>query len=502
MSSVGKPLRNLKFDDAIDAASRSANEISAPNGTPALLAHPIAAVDLGSNSFHMVVAEADDGSIRVIDRLREMVRLATGLDASNTLSEDAVVGAYACLERFGERLKGIPRRNVRIVGTNALRKARNSGEFVLRAEALLGHPIDIISGYEEARLIFQGVAHGLDDDADTRLVIDIGGGSTEFILGSRFEPVFMGKPAYGCVSISERFFADGSITAAQLDDAVIAARQELEGIEANYRQRGWDLAVGASGSILAVRKVVTNLGFSRDGISRESLVQLRDKAIELGAIENLNLDGLSSERRPVFIGGLAILIAAFDALGIEHLRVSDRALREGLLLDLVGRISDRDIRETTVKRLSRQYNIDAEHATRVVTLLDSMLEQVAAPWELDADLVRVLKWAAELHELGLSVSHSQYQKHGAYLLENLDMPGFGRRDQTRLATLVRYHRRKFFCHGVRCVSARVAAKARQSGCTASPVRQFKPTARGDRAFEVSIEGGRDVAEVKVRKRLS
>lgn len=405
--------------------------------------HPVAVVDLGSNSFHMLVAEVRPEEVRIIDRMREMVRLASGLDRSNRIATSATERAYACLERFGERIGDLPAGNVRIVGTNTLRKARNAAAFVAGAEARLRHPIDIISGVEEARLIYQGVAQGMDDDAGRRLVVDIGGGSTEFILGERREPRLMESLHMGCVSLSERHFPDGKITAETFDAALLAARQELESIESRFLGFGWDLAIGASGTILGVREIVRAAGWSRDGITREALGELRRALIGIGHVDAVRFEGLSNERAPVFVGGVAVLLAAFDALGIEHMRVSDRALREGLLVDLVGRISHDDIRERTVARLSERYEVDAEQAARVDDVVGTLIDSTAADWPLSPDLVQVLRWACRLHEMGLAVAHSQYHKHGGYLLSHLDMPGFGRRDQTRLAALVRYHRRKF-----------------------------------------------------------
>lgn len=414
-----------------------------PATTEVERAHPVAVVDLGSNSFHMLVAEVRNGELRIIDRLREMIRLASGLGRDNLIGEAATARAYACLERFGERIGDLPQGNVRIVGTNTLRKARNAQAFLIGAEARLRHPIDIISGVEEARLIYQGVARGLDDDASRRLVIDIGGGSTEFILGERERPELMESLHMGCVSMSERFFADGRITAEAFDSALLAARQELEAIEARFVAAGWTLSIGASGTILGVREVVRAQGWSTDGITRESLDALKAALVKLGRIDAIAFEGLSADRAPVFVGGVAVLLAAFDALGIAHMRVSDRALREGLLVDLMGRIGSHDIREQTVTRLVARHEVDVAQAARVEALVEDLARQTGTDWALEPDLARTLRWACRLHEMGLSVAHSQYHKHGAYLLSHMDMPGFGRRDQTRLAALVRYHRRKF-----------------------------------------------------------
>ena len=403
----------------------------------------IAAVDLGSNSFHMIVASTTDDDFRVIDRMREVVRLAAGLDAQNNLTAAAIARALSCLEQFGERIRDLPSGAVRIVGTNTLRKARNAGNFITRAEAALGHPIDIISGHEEARMIYLGVAHGLDDAAEQRLVIDIGGGSTEFILGRRFDPSYTESVHLGCVSHSEAYFADGRITEASMRSAEIAARQELETFEFSYRRHGWQSVIGASGTILAVREIVLQEGWSQEGITVDSLAALRRAMIEAGHIDKLSLKGLTDERRVVIAGGIAILSAAFAALNIEFMRVSDRALREGLLYDLLGRIHQEDVRERTIGELVRRYEIESGQSGRVAATALELLEQISSTWALSGDEVqRQLRWAATLHEIGLSIAHSHYQKHGAYLLNHLDMPGFARGDQRRLAALVRGHRRK------------------------------------------------------------
>jgi len=403
----------------------------------------IAAIDLGSNSFHMIVARTVGDQFQVVDRMREMVRLAAGLNEANELAEDAIERALARLRHFGERIAELPRGAVRVVGTNTLRMARNAAAFIAEAEAALGHGIDVISGYEEARLIYLGVSHGLDDDAAQRLVIDIGGGSTELILGRRFEPRYMESLRIGCVSQSARFFADGRIGAKRMRAAEIAAHQELEAIQARYRQIGWQSVIGASGSIRAVRDVVTAQGWSDEGITLKSLAALRRKLVGARHVDELSLQGLSDERRPVFPGGVAILCAVFEALGIERMRVSQSALREGLLYDLLGRIHQEDVRERTVAELAKRYEIDLDQSARVASTAETIRQQVAERWALESeDLRRLLGWAAQLHEIGLAISHSANHKHGAYLLHNLDLPGFARGEQQRLATLVRGHRRK------------------------------------------------------------
>ncbi|MEQ8230387.1 MAG: exopolyphosphatase [Gammaproteobacteria bacterium] len=403
----------------------------------------LAAVDLGSNSFHMIVAEPTEQGFRVLDRMRATVRLAAGLDADNNISEKAMARAMDCLAQFGERVRDLPRGAVRVVGTNTLRKARNAWHFITRAEAALAHPIDVISGHEEARLIYLGVSHGLEDDAELRLVMDIGGGSTEFILGRHFEALQLESLHMGCVSHSDAFFASGRIDAKAMRAAEIAARQELEAIELAYRESGWQSAIGASGTILAVREIVLAQGWSREGITPQSLARLKQAMLDAGHVDKLSLTGLSDERRPVLPGGVAILAAAFEALGVERMRVSQSALREGLLYDQLGRIHREDVRERTVNGLVMRYQLDFAQSERVRATALGLLEQVQASWGLAGeDHRRLLSWAASLHEIGLSVSHSQYQKHGEYLLTNLDLPGFARGEQQRLAALVRGHRRK------------------------------------------------------------
>lgn len=404
----------------------------------------IAAVDLGSNSFHMVVARVGDGHLRILDKMKEMVRLAAGLDAHHHITEAAMQRAIDCLARFGERLRDIPDGDVRIVGTNTLRQARNSKRFIRRAEAALGHPIDIIAGREEARLIYLGVSHSLEDDQVRRLVMDIGGGSTEFILGRQFVPEMTESLFMGCVSMSRRFFADGRISEGRMRAAEIAAQQELEGIREAFLRNGWDSAIGASGSILSIRDVVLAQGWSKDGISAPSLQKLRKALIGAGQVDRLELEGLAEERRPVFAGGVAILNAAFELLDIELMRVSSGALREGLLYDHLGRIHHEDVRERTVDGLMQRYRIDVDQARRVQATAIALLRQTPPEWGVQGvDNEALLSRAARLYEIGLAISHSQYHKHGAYLVHHLDMPGFARGEQTLIAALIRGHRRKF-----------------------------------------------------------
>lgn len=405
----------------------------------------LAAVDLGSNSFHMIIARLRDGHFQVVDKLREMVQLRAGLDDNGLLSMESQDRAIACLQRFGERIQELPPSSVRIVGTNTLRVAKNSRLFLKRARLALGGPIEIIAGEEEARLIYLGVAHALAFDDSRRLVMDIGGGSTEFIIGEGFSGLRRESLEMGCVSFSQQFFADGSLSRLRVIAAATAAESRLRSIQRPYRKMGWEEAVGASGTIRCVANIVKENGWSDDGvITPESLEKLIDTMVAAGHVDNLKLEGLSSERDSILPGGIIILKAAFDRLKIERMIVSDGALREGLLYDLLGRLKHDDERDRTVLSLAKRYQIDDEHAERVATMATQLFEQVAEAWQLDNERdLDCLQWAAKLHEIGLTISHNQFQKHSAYLIEHSILSGFSREEQHALATVIRGQRRKF-----------------------------------------------------------
>ncbi|WP_290616073.1 Ppx/GppA phosphatase family protein [Immundisolibacter sp.] len=420
--------------------------ITPPAQAPALVAafDTIAAVDLGSNSFHLMVARVTGSELQVIDRLREPIRLGAGLDGDGNLTPAICADALACLRRFGERLRRLPAGAVRAVGTNALRLAANSERFLAEAQRALGHPIEVVSGVEEARLIYLGVAHSIPDDGRQQLVIDIGGGSTEMIIGRHYQPLRLESLYLGCVSHSQRFFGDGRITAARLRDAELAALVELEPIISDYRALGWERAIGASGSMVAVADALRVAGLANGGITASGLRQLRKRVLKLGRVEKLSQLQVRADRLPVFMGGLAIVTALFEGLGLAQLEISDGALRQGLLYDQLGRIHNADIRDLTVAQLARRYHVDGAHARRVARTLQRCLGMVGAAWELtDPHHARLLTWAAQLHEIGLDVAHAQYHKHGAYILEHADLAGFSRQEQHQLALLVRVHRRKF-----------------------------------------------------------
>ncbi|MBX9714303.1 MAG: exopolyphosphatase [Pseudomonadaceae bacterium] len=401
----------------------------------------IAAIDLGSNSFHMVLAKADHGEIRILERLGEKVQLAAGIDEQRLLSEEAMQRGLDCLRRFAQLIIGLPEGAVRIVGTNALREARNRGEFIRRAEAILGHPVEVISGREEARLIYLGVSHSSADTPGKRLVVDIGGGSTEFIVGQRFEPLLRESLQMGCVSFTQRYFRDGKITPARYAQAYTAARLELMGIEHALRRLGWQEALGASGTIRAIGLVLKEAGQGNGGINPTGLTWLKRKVLKLGEVDKLDLPGIKPDRRSIFPAGLAIMEAISDALSLEGMSHSEGALREGVLYDLLGRHQHEDVRERTLSALQERYHVDLEQAARVEEKALSAFDQVATDWALDDEWRDLLIWAARVHEIGLDIAHYHYHKHGAYLIEHSDLAGFSRLDQQMLALLVRGHRR-------------------------------------------------------------
>lgn len=392
----------------------------------------------------MIVCRIQNDQLIVLDRIREMVRLAAGIDKKKILSEEVQQRALDCLSRFGQRLRDLPTSCVRIVGTNTLRSARNSSEFIKKAEQCLGHAIEVISGVEEARLIYLGVAHSLaSDDNQRRLVMDIGGGSTELIVGEHFEPMYMESLYMGCVSMSQRFFKSGKITKEKIKKVETAVELELEPYVLRLKKYNWEDALGASGTIRAINKIVLAQGWSDNGITYKSLKKLREHMLNAGHIDKLNLKDLDPERLPVFAGGAMILYTTFKMLGIEFMRVSDGALREGLIHDLLGRIQHEDIRSHSVSALATRYHVDMEQVERVQETAKYCFMQLADQWQLDVDNhLQWLEWAAMLCEIGLDIAHSHYQIHGAYILEHSDIAGFSRQEQSLLATLVLAHRRK------------------------------------------------------------
>lgn len=406
-----------------------------------------AAVDLGSNSFHMLIARVDQNRVETIDRVKEMVQIARGMKGKDGLDPAAQERALECLSRFAERLRDIPRTQVRAVGTKTLRTAKNTKKFMKAAEKTLGCPIQIISGYEEARLVYHGLANTVTNDGSQRLVVDIGGGSTEFVIGLEYEPLSMESLALGCVTYAEKYFftnanlpnanKENRVTEKCMRRAYVAACSELEMIRRNYIRRGWDTAYGTSGTM----RTIADLIAETDGgavISRNSLERLWTDIVENGGVSAM----VPKPRQDVLPAGVAILLAVFDQLKIDKIHVADATLKEGLIYDTIGRLGNQDSRVETVNKLLEQYPIDQQQARRVADCAQHFWRQINGPELPGVSRSKILTWAAQLHEIGLSVSHSGYHHHGYYILRHSDLAGFGRYEQYILANLVRAHRKK------------------------------------------------------------
>lgn len=403
----------------------------------------LAAIDLGSNSFHMVVARLINGQVQIIDQRGEKVQLAAGLNPITGIAPDAQERALACLERFAQHLKGLDRQHVTVLGTNTLRAARNSQTFMKKANKVLGFKIETISGIEEARLVYLGVAHTLADDDGRRLVIDIGGGSTEFIIGERFAPLKLESLHMGCVSYTDRYFGDGKLNERNFYRAASAAKSEILGLKSTYQNLGWQNVVGSSGTIRATSRVLEGYGLSESDITLEGLLSLKKIIMQTKHIDKLKLQGIKDQRLRVYPAGLAILIGIFEALNIENMEYSQGALREGALYDLLGRESHEDVREKTVASMQQRYMVDTSHAIKVRASANHLFFQVHEDWKLNQEEhLSWLNWAADLHETGLAIAHNQFQKHGAYIIKHGDMPGFSKPIQEVLSLLLLGHRRK------------------------------------------------------------
>ena len=418
----------------------------------------MAAVDLGSNSFHLTIARLAEDQPRVLDRLRERVALASGLGPGRELSSEARERALATLGRFGQRLRDIAPERLRAVGTFALRRARNIEGFLVEAEHALGHAIEIISGAEEARLVYLGVARDRPRSDVRRLVVDIGGGSTECILGAGYEAQTTDSLSMGCVSFSQRFFPDGIVSAKGYAQALLAAHLEFETMEQAYRAKGWDECVGSSGTILSIEGILRASDWLADGIALKGLRKIERELVQAGDMATVQLAGLAADRREVLPGGLAILQAAFEALHIERMDVSQGALRDGVLYDLLGRLQHADVRHETIQALCQRYQVSSAQAERVESTALALFDAVAADWKLAAHERQMLGWAARLHEIGLTVAYSGYHKHGAYLATYGTLNGFSREDQELLATLIRTQRGKLGWNLLRSVRGLSATK--------------------------------------------
>ncbi len=402
----------------------------------------LGAVDLGSNSFHLAIGRVVEDQIYPLDSLKETVRLANGITPDRQLDAAAQERAIAALKRFAERLAGMPKEAVRIVGTNALRVAKNSGPFLRRAEATLGFPIEVIPGREEARLIYLGVVHSLPLASHNRLVVDIGGGSTEFIIGNKLKPLAMESLYMGCVSYTSRFFPDGRIDKKSMKQAELAGREQVQAIAERYESVGWHEAVASSGTARSIAEVLQKNGQSAKGINNAGLGWLREQLLSAGDFRKINLQGLREDRIPVFAGGVAIMSAIFDELGLKEMTVAEGALRDGVLWDLLGRVHHRDIREVTVDQFARRYHVDIAQGVRVTALAQQFRKDLARDDDSLAAQDEFLDWGARLHEIGISIAQAAYHKHSAYMLANADMPGFSRQEQGWLSNLVLAQRGK------------------------------------------------------------
>jgi exopolyphosphatase / guanosine-5'-triphosphate,3'-diphosphate pyrophosphatase len=399
----------------------------------------LAAVDLGSNSCRLEVGRIEGGQLVRVDYLKEMVRLGGGLDREAVLSESAMQRALECLARFGERLRGFSRQQVRAVATQTLREAKNRDEFLKRAVKALGFPIEVIAGREEARLIYSGVSHLLPDSRERRLVVDIGGRSTELILGKKLDPERAESFRVGSVSVSLRFFPDGVLDAKSFNNAVIAAQAEFEEAHEFFAATHWDTAYGSSGTIGAVAEILRLNGITAGDITPEGLHWCKEQTLRAGNVKRLVLEGLKEDRKPVFAGGLAVLTAVFECFSVDHMQAADGALRQGVLFDLIGREQERtDVRGQTVARLQQRFGVDVAQAHRVEAVALLLYGQIA-PRAEDEER-RMLTWACGLHELGMAVSHSEFHKHGAYIIANADAAGFSQPQAARLGDLVLGHR--------------------------------------------------------------
>lgn len=400
----------------------------------------LAAVDMGTNSFHIVIAEMVHGQIRPLDRISEKVRLGKYLDENRYLTEEGQAIALETLRRFAQRIKHVPKDRRRVVGTSALRTAKNVRDFIIEAEKILECRVDIIAGREEARLIYLGVAHTLSDNGK-RLVIDIGGGSTELILGKKFKPILMESLDMGCLNFQQRFFPGGQITREGFEKAELAARQEILNIESIYKKKGWDEVVGSSGTIRALEQVAISTGLCKEGVTVDALTSLKEQTLTYNNAKELDFSGLREDRKYIFPSGLALVSALYKEFNIKLMHYSDGALREGLLYDILGRIEHEDVRFRTINVLQKNYDIDVKHANHVKSTALELFDQVKKDLSLEGDGY-LLEWTALIHEIGLFVSHNQYHQHGAYLILHCDLPGFSRREQEAMSLIIQSHRKK------------------------------------------------------------
>jgi len=397
----------------------------------------LAAVDLGSNSFRLEVGRYDSGHIERVEYLKETVRQGSGLDENKNLSLVAMERGWECLARFGERLQGFKKHQVRAVATQTLREARNRDDFLRKGQALLGFSIDVVSGHEEARLIYQGVSHLLPQSDERRLVFDIGGRSTEVILGQAYTPLKMESYRLGSVAWSSRYFPRGQFTTATLKTATVAAKAVLDEAADTFPTAQWSVAYGSSGTVGAVSDMLHANGFPANVVTRDGLTWLTERLLQAGHVDALRLEGIKDDRRPVLCGGLSVLVALFDLFELHTLQRAEGALRQGALFDLIDRGNDQtDVRERTVRWLGERFATDQAQAQRVAHAATSLFAQVATQDPLNGRYSQKLVWAAHLHEIGAHISHASVHRHGAYILDHVDAPGFSLPELHRMSQLV------------------------------------------------------------------
>ncbi len=405
-----------------------------------------AAIDLGSNSFHLTLARFEHENMQIQGVLKHRIQLAAGLNKYNKLSKESISRSVECLKLYGQRLQGLPAARVKALATYSLRKAKNSRDFLKVAEKALGYPIEIISGTEEARLIYSGVAH-YEASKEKLLVIDIGGGSTEFATGKGFNTELLDSLQMGCVSFSTRFFPDGDIKKSGFKRAITAARLQLLAIEDLYLREGWDEAIGTSGTIESLFYLLKERNWIDDEITASALKKLKKEFLQAGKVENLNLSGNAQNRKEIIASGLAILLGIFKSLKLDAMRISDAALREGILFELLGRSHNEDIRDKAIQGLRDRFHVNVDQARRVGNTAKKIFKMVKKDWELDKKEYRqLLRWAATIHEVGMALNYSQQQKHGEYIIRATDISGFSLQRKNQLALLVRSNRRKFPLH--------------------------------------------------------
>jgi exopolyphosphatase/guanosine-5'-triphosphate,3'-diphosphate pyrophosphatase len=398
-----------------------------------------AIIDLGSNSFHMMIVQVIADSVQVIGRVKRKVRLASGLDKNNVLSEEAMQRGWECLNLFAERLQDIPSKNLRIAGTATLRLAVNVETFLTKAEAILGNKINVISGLEEANTIYQGVAY-TSSNKTRRLVVDIGGASTELVAGDGDTPKVSNSLNVGCVTYLENYFPDGQLSEDNFMNAIAAAEQEISKVRDLYKDFAWQEEVGASGTVQAIQEILMHQGFD-EVINLGRLVSIMQQAITYGSIDKLSIPGLAQERKLVFPSGVAILIAIFRQLNLVGMTLAGGALREGLLYSMLPELTQQNVRERTVKSVMTRYHVDVAHAQRVADLCVEMAEQLSDSWNMDMfEAKDILRSAGLLHEVGLQVAYKDQQQHASYILANTNLPGFTSAQNKLLVALVGSHK--------------------------------------------------------------